>query len=342
MTGFLDLPYEVRKIVYNNVLPAIIAGRERIFWVPDVLEQNIDHQIYPITYRKAKNFREQANGPFFVFGHDFPAVHHRDISPLIRLAQTCHSLHQEVSKLVWKVSDLKVQGALGMICGLIRPHLALHMSVVTKNFLTSLDLIINEPWKMDSLDAMKEIVEMINTHLPALEVLTLSFPHVTLHVPGSSITMRSLCRPARAILAQLLLLRPDLLVDFQGYDPMFRYSYSHYHSSYNTNPLSQSKVVEFLTSNYAIIRAKAIDRQRKKVESDCLDPDYYIHMTLGLRSATHYEAIRCCFDHKIQNHLRKIYLPSLRMTTRCASPGSDGRGRLLKSGRENGLFRIGY
>ncbi|KAG9590776.1 hypothetical protein KCU77_g7416, partial [Aureobasidium melanogenum] len=342
MTGFLDLSFEIREIVYNNVLPTIIAGRSRIFWVPDVLEQDINHQGLAITYRKARNFRQQANGPFVAFRHNFPAIHHRDMTSLISLAQTCQFLYNEVSKLAWKVSDFKVQGTLDMIHGLLRLNLALCMSLVSKSSITSLELIINEPWKADGLKAMKEIVGVINTHLPALEVLTLSFPHVTLRVPGSSLTMHSLCRPAKTMLAQFLFLRPDLLVDFKGYYHTMRYNHSHYHSSNNAHTLALSKVVEFLTINYAISRAKAIDRQRKKVESDCLDPNYYIHMTLGLRSSTHHEMVRCCFDHKIQNHLRKIYLPGLKITTRCASPDSDDRALLLRSRGDKGLFRIDY
>ncbi|KAH0265488.1 hypothetical protein KCU91_g11411, partial [Aureobasidium melanogenum] len=343
MTGSLDLPFEVREIIYNNVMPTIIAGRRRIFWVPDVLERDINHQAFTITYRKARNFRQQANGPFVAFRHNFPTIHHPDITSLISLAQTCQFLHKEVSKLAWKVSDFKVQGNLDMIRGLLCPRLALCMSLVSKSSITSLELIINEPWKTDGLEALKEIVEVINIHLPALEVLTLSFPHVKLHVPGSSLTMHSLCRPAKVMLAQLLFLRPDLLVDFKGYYHTMRYNYSHCHSNYNAHTLTHSKVVELLKTNYAISRAKAIDRQRKKVQSDCLDPDCYIHITLGLRSSTHYEAICCCFDHKIQNHLREIHLPGLKMTTRCASPDSNGRALILKSaGGENGLFRIGY
>ncbi|KAG9650135.1 hypothetical protein KCU95_g9867, partial [Aureobasidium melanogenum] len=341
MTGFLDLPHEVRKTVYNNVLEIIIAGRKRIFWVPDVLEQDINHQALDITYRRGRDFSPQEHGPFVWLGQEWPAAHHRDIASLMSLARTCQALHNEVSEFAWRASDFKVQGTLGMIHGLLGHRLAHHMSVVTKGFITSLELIIYKPWKTNGLEFMKEIVEMMNTHLPALEVLTLSFPHVTLPVPGSNLTMRSLCRPAKAMLAQLLLLRPDLLVDIRGYYHVMRLNYSHYHSSYNAHTLAQSKVVELLTTNYAISRAKVVDRQRKKAESDCLDPDYYIHMTLGLRSSTHYEAIRCCFDHKIQNHLRKIYLPDLKMTTRCASPDSDDRALLLRSsGGENGLFRI--
>ncbi|KAH0351723.1 hypothetical protein KCU83_g4104, partial [Aureobasidium melanogenum] len=342
MTGSLDLPFEIREIIYNNVMPTIIAGRRRIFWVPDVLEQDINHRAFAITYRKARNFRQQANGPFVAFRHNFPAIHHRDITSLISLVQTCQFLHKEVSKLAWKVSDFKVQVTLDMIRGLLRPRLALCMSLVSKSSITSLELIINEPWKTDGLEAMKEIVEVINIHLPALEVLTLSFPHVKLRVPGSSLTMHSLCQPAKSMLAKLLFLHPDLLVDFKGYYHTMRYNYSHYHSNYNAYTLAHSKVVEFLTAKYAISRAKAIDRQRRKVERGCLDPDYYIHMALGLRSSTHYEVIRCCLDHKIQNHLRKIYLPRLKMTTRCASPDSDDRALLLRFGGDKGLYRIDY
>ncbi|KAG9687250.1 hypothetical protein KCU95_g10886, partial [Aureobasidium melanogenum] len=214
------------------------------------------------------------------------------------------------------------------------------MSVVTKSFITSLELIITKPWEMDGLEAMKDVVQMINAHLPALEILTLRFPHVTLRVPASNLSMRSLCRPAKAMLAQLLPLRPELLIDFKGGCDLWSTSYSHYHSSLNAHMPNISTLVELLTTNYAIIRVKAIDRQRKKIESDCLGPDYYIHTTLGLRSSTNYETIRCCFDHKIQNHLRKIYQPGLKMITRCASPDSDDRALLLKSGGENGLFRI--
>ncbi|KAG9552886.1 hypothetical protein KCU71_g13508, partial [Aureobasidium melanogenum] len=343
MTGFLDLPHEVRKIVYTNVLEIIIAGRKRIFWVPDVLEQNINHQALATTYRRGRDFSPQEHGPFVWLGQEWPAAHHRDIASLMSLARTCQALHNEVSEFAWKASDFKVQGTLDMIHELLGHRLAHHMSVVTKCFITSLKLIIYNPWKANGLEFMKEIVEMMNTHLPALEVLTLSFPHVTLHFPESRVTMSSLCRPARAMLAQLLLLRPDLLVDIQGHYHVMRYNYSHYHSSYNAHTLVCSRVVELLTTNYAISRAKAIDRQRKKVESDCLDPDYYIYMTLGLRSSTYHEKIRCCFDHKIQNHLRKIHLPGLKMTTRCASPDSDDRALLLKSsGGESGLFRIDY
>lgn len=132
--------------------------------------------------------------------------------------------------------------------------------------------------------------------------------------------MLPLCRPAKALLAQLLLLRSELLVDFQARYHIMRYNYSHCHSSYNARTLSCAELVARLRSEHAINRAKAIDRQRRKIESDCLDPDYYIHKTLGLRSSTYYEEIRCCFDHKVQIHLRRIYRPGLRITSRCTTP----------------------
>lgn len=320
MTGFLDLPFEVRELVYKNVLATIIEGRKRIFWVPDVLEQDIEYQALAITYRRARDFRQQENGLCVVFRYDCPTVNHRDIVSLIFLAQTCHSLYNEVLKFAWKAVDFQVQGTLDMICGLLRPHLALHMSVAAKDSITSLELIINKPRRVDGLEYMKEIVGMINTHLPVLEVLTLSFPHVTLHVPGNRLAMLPLCRPAKALLAQLLSLRLRLLIDFQAHYHIMRYNYSHYHSNYNARILSCTELVARLRSEHATNRAKATDRQRKTVESNCLDPDYYIHKTLGLRSSTYYEEIRCCFDHKVQNHLRKIYLPGLRMTSRCATP----------------------
>lgn len=183
MTGFLDLPYEVRQVVYQDVLATIIAARKRIFWVPDVLEKDVDHQVLAITYRRARDFRQQEHGPFVVFRYDCPTVNHRDIASLLSLAQTCQSLYNEISEFAWKAADFQVQGTLDMIRGLLGPRLALYMSVATKSSITSLELIISKPWKENSLEAMKEIVGMINTHLPALEVLTLSFPHVTLHVP---------------------------------------------------------------------------------------------------------------------------------------------------------------
>ncbi|KAH0346591.1 hypothetical protein KCU81_g3879, partial [Aureobasidium melanogenum] len=340
MTGFLDLPYEVREIVYNKVLGIIIARRERILWVPDVLEQDINHQTLAITYRRARDFDSQEHGILLWIGDRWPAVRHRDIASFVSLARTCQALHTEVSRFAWKASDFKVEGSLDMIRELLRHRLALHMSVVTKSFITSLELIISEPWEMESLEAMKDIVQMINAHLPALAILTLRVPNVTLRVPASNLTMRSLCQPAKAMLAQLLPLRSELLIDFKGGCDLWSASCSHYHSGLNAHMPKISTLVELLTTNYAIIRAKAINRQRKKIENDCLDSDYYIHMTLGLRSSTHYETIRCCLDHKIQNHLRKIYLPSLKMTTRCASPDSDDRALLLKSRGENGLFRI--
>ncbi|CAD0085253.1 unnamed protein product [Aureobasidium mustum] len=329
MTGFLNLPFEVRKIVYDNVLANTVGEYKRVFWVPDILEKNIDHQTLAITYRRGSNFRRQGNGPFGAFGSECPAIHHRDTAPLISLARTCKSLHKEVSDLAWKASDFRVQGTLDMICGLLSPRLTLCMPLVTKSSITSLELVLDKPWKVNGLEAMEEIVEMINTHLPALEVLTLSFPHLTLHVPGSKLTMLSICRPARAILAQLLPLRPDLLVAFKAYYHVMRFAYSHYHSSFNAHTLACSQLVALLTSNHAIGRAKAIERKRKKVESACLDADYYIHMTLGLRSSTHYEEIGCCFDHKAQNHMRKIHLPGVKITTRCAPPESDDLGSLL-------------
>lgn len=329
MTGILNLPLEVRKVVYNNVLATITAERKRIFWIPDVLEQNIDHKTLAITYRREKDFRPQEHGPFVWYGYEWPAVHHRDTTPLISLARTCKSLHKEVSDFAWKASDFRVQGTLDMIRGLLGPRLALCMPLVTKSSITSLELVLDKPWKVNDLEAVKEIVEMINTQLPALEALTLSFPHLTLHLPASKLTMLSICRPARAILVQLLTLRPDLLVEFKAYYHVMRFTYSHYHSGFNAHTLTCSQLVALLTSNHAIGRAKAIDRQRKKVESACLNADYYIHVTLGLRSSTYHEEVDCCFDHKVQNHMRKIHLPNLKITARCALSEPDGFGSLL-------------
>ncbi|KAG9526873.1 hypothetical protein KCV07_g400, partial [Aureobasidium melanogenum] len=230
MTGSLDLPYEVRKIVYTNVLESIIAGQY------------------------------QSSGPRY---------------------------HVQKRK--------RLQPTRAWTFRMARPRVACCPS------------------------PRHRILDVSSSNLPGSAQRSLR------------IRLESIRLQTRAMLAQLLLLRSDLLVDIQGHYHVMRYNYSHYHSSYNAHTLVCSGVVELLTTNYAISRAKAIDRQRKKVESDCLDPDYYIHMTLGLRSSTHYEKIRCCFDHKIQNHLRKINLPGLKMTTRCASPDSDDRALLLNS-----------
>jgi hypothetical protein len=42
MTGFLDLPLELRNMVYKEVLKMIWVADDRIFWVPDASEVEIN------------------------------------------------------------------------------------------------------------------------------------------------------------------------------------------------------------------------------------------------------------------------------------------------------------
>jgi hypothetical protein len=95
MTGFLDLPLELRDMVYNNVLERSKAGDHRVFWTFDGMkvDSHMDLEI-PFTRRSRRHFR--VGRPSKNQRHRGSSVSHRDISLLVSLAQTCQTLYDEV------------------------------------------------------------------------------------------------------------------------------------------------------------------------------------------------------------------------------------------------------
>lgn len=297
MTGLLDLPFELRYMVYGNLLEMRWITNDRIFWVPAV---DISmHPIMAISRQKGEDFRP-TGGPFifrkngrpFMRGREYPAVSLYYITPLVSLARTSKILYEEVSKLAWSHSDLKIQGTLNMVCGLLGPRLASYMTPLTKNCIAYLELGIFDPSNREGLRPMKEIVGLINTHLPALRRLDLSFPHLTdvqrdpLHLLG---------RSAKAAFAQLLVLRPELRVVFHVYQRCKRPLASYCHCNiYHAHRDLAALLTDIHTSN----RAKALDRQLKKQEHELLDLEYCLLRTTDMRSIAHHEE-RCSSS----NHL---------------------------------------
>jgi len=297
MTGFLDLPYELRYMVYDNLLRMRWIMDDRIFWVPEV-DINM-HPTMAISRLKGEDFRP-TGGPYIfrkrgtvVRGREYPTVNLYNITPLVSLARTSKILYKEVVKLAWSNSNLKVQGSLNMVCGLLGPRLALCISPLVKNCIQYLELGIFDPSHQENLQAMKEIVGLINTHLPTLRRLDLSFPHLTdvhhdpLHLLGKS---------AKAAFAQLLLLRLELRVAFHVYQRCKRPLASHCHCNiYHAH----RDLAGLLTDIHSSNRAKALGRQRKKQEHELLDLDYCPLRSADLRSAVHHGGVSCSSNYMV-------------------------------------------
>jgi len=304
MTGFLDLPYELRYMVYDNLLEMRWIMDDRIFWVPGV--DIIMHPAMAISRRKGEDFRP-TGGPYIfrkrgtvTRGREYPTVSLYNITPLVCLARTSKILYKEVVKLAWSNSNLKVQGSLNMVCGLLGPRLALCMSPLVKNCIEYLELGIFDPSYQENLQTMKEIVGLINTHLPALRRLDLSFPHLTdvhrdpLHLLGKS---------AKAAFAQLLLLRLELRVAFHVYQRCKKPLASYCHCNiYHAHRDLAGLLTDIHTSN----RTKALDRQRKKQEHELLDLDHCLLRSVDLRSVAHHGGVSCSSNHMVWNNLAKI------------------------------------
>ncbi|KAH0291078.1 hypothetical protein M436DRAFT_67288 [Aureobasidium namibiae CBS 147.97] len=283
MTGFLDLPYELRYMVYDNLLEMRWAIGDRIFWVPEV-DINM-HPAMAISRRKGEDFRP-TGGPYIfrkrgtvTRGREYPTVNLYNITLLVSLARTSKILYKEVVELAWPNSNLKIQGTLNMVCGLLGPRLALCMSPLVKQCIEYLELGIFDPSDRDGVQPMKELVEIINTHLPALKRLDLSFPHRTdshrdpLHLLGKS---------AKAAFAQLLLLRLELRVVFHVYERRHTGETLHIYRAHDN-------LAALLTDIHTSNRFKALDRQRMKHDLELLDLDYCLLRTTDLRSAVHHE-----------------------------------------------------
>lgn len=301
MTGFLNFPFELRYMVCDSLLEMIWVMDDRIFWVPDVLEVDINmHPTMAISRRQGEDFRP-TGGPFifrkagrpFIRGREYPAVSLYYITPLVSLARTSKILYEEVSKLAWSHSDLKVQGTLHMVCGLLGPRLDLCMTPLIKNCIRYLELGIFDPSKRQGLQPMKEIVGLINTHLPALRRLDLSFPHLTdyrqdpLHLLNTS---------AKAAFAQLLFLRLELRVVFHVYQkcklPLDDFCHCNiYHAHVNLAAL----LTDIHTSN----RVKALERQRKEQGHELLDLDYCLLRTADMRSIAHHQEGSSSSNHLV-------------------------------------------
>ena len=284
MTGFLDLPPELRNIIYNDVLQTIPTKNDPIVWLPDVLEVDIDkHPTIAIS-------RLQITG--LEYGRlsaglqcQYPSLYLRDIAPLVSLARTSKILHDEILQLAWSICNLEVRGTLDMICTLLGPRLALHTTPLIKSSIKTLELTIYNPWGLEGLHAMKEIVELINTHLPALERLDLSFPNLLNR--GSNI-QNPLHLPAKEVFAQLLLLRSELLVVFHITQKLVEKRGERIRLLRLYWPF-RDELAALLTDIYASHRATVLDRQRKRQDRELFDLDYYLLETTDLRSAIHNE-----------------------------------------------------
>jgi hypothetical protein len=132
---------------------------------------------------------------------------------------------------------------------------------------------------------MKEIVGLINAHLPTLERLDISIPHIT----SSRLRLVHLSRPsAKAVFARLLHLRLDIRVVFHVYLRCMRDGSCGcrlYHP--------HDELTDLLTAIHDLGRAVASMRQSKKQDCESFDLDYYLLETRDLRSIGHHEDGSC-------------------------------------------------
>jgi hypothetical protein len=153
MTGSLCRPSFEAQEANPEVLKMIWVADDRIFWVPDASEVDINKDpTIAISRRQGEDFRP-TGGPFifrppvypYRLGKEYPAVNLNYITPLVSLARTSKVLHDEVLNIAWSHSDPKVQGTLNMVCGLLGPHLALCMTPLIRNSIRDLKLVIYNP-----------------------------------------------------------------------------------------------------------------------------------------------------------------------------------------------------
>jgi hypothetical protein len=287
MARSLDLPLELRHIVYANILETIIAEGHRIFWPPHNLD--IDVNMDGAITKRIRQCYRLTGGPFITGGNSYSSISHRDMDPLIFLARPSKVLQDEVLQLAWSNSELKVQGKLNTACELLASRLSRSITPLVKSSIRSLELIIFDPWEREGLKTMKKIVGLINSHLPALENLDLSFPHI-IDLRLDRIPMYS---PAQDVFAQLLLLRLGISVVFHSYPRSpdcprrccLRPRIPGHHR------LTPDDLKGLLTDIYASNRARALDRQRKKQDRELFDLDYYLLETAELRSLAHHEEV---------------------------------------------------
>jgi hypothetical protein len=284
MTGFLDLPLELRNMVYKNVLERIKAENHRIFWTFDGMKVD-SHMDRDIRFPRgdSRSCLGRVGRPSKYYHHQSSSVNHRDISLLVSLAQTCQTLYDEVLSFAWSNSDLKARGTLNEVCGLLAPRFTLSKTPIIKNSINSLELYIKNPWAQDSHKVMEEIM---NTQLPALTSLNLSVPHMISSPPGSTWYRKPIQGPlVKAAFAHLHRSHLELLVVFQVYDDNSGCCRDYF--KIDGRYPSCDEIAALLTDTHDLNRAKAVDRQCKKQERELFDLDYCLLETVDLRSIGH-------------------------------------------------------
>lgn len=294
MTEFLDLPPELRYIIYNNVLETIIAENDRICWGPKVWK--IDTVVKPtIPIKRVKISDIRPNGEAFLL-HGFwcPPVTHRDIACLVFLAQSCKFLYDEVLKFAWSNSDLAIQGTLNMIHHELSARVTFPMTTLIRSCMVSLELVTHDSYKLQDHKTMEAIVTLVNTHFPALKRLELRLPNTTLSYLYNRLESDS---PARVVFAQLHLLRLEISVVFHVYQ-FQKISHRKGHNI-NTRYRTCDELAALLTAIHTSSRTTALDRHRKMQNRELFDLDYYLLETVDLRSIAHHEEGLCYLDHLV-------------------------------------------
>jgi hypothetical protein len=281
MTGFLDLPPELRLIVYANILETIKARDLDVFWTSDGLEVDLSMDSCIAIPKRMGKYRRRTMEPPKNKRRQNPSVSHRCITPLLSLAQTCKMLRHEVSEFAWYHSDLRAPGTLNEIRSLLASRLILSTMPIRKSSITDLKLTVSDLWEPDGRKAMKEIVRLLNTRLPELTVLELSVPHITSSPRG----VRSIAGPsAKPIFAQLHRLR-YVLVLFQVYDQN-RGCVRDYPQIDGRYPTCR-ELADLLTDTHASYSDKALDRFGGKHDRKFVHLDYFLE-TANLRSIAHH------------------------------------------------------
>jgi hypothetical protein len=293
MTGFLDLPLELRYIIYDNVLETIIAENNRIFWGPKVWNADTLQPVTTTERRKIEGIRPNG-GAFLLHGFWCSPVTHRDIAYLVPLAQSCKFLYDEVLKFAWSNSDLAIQGTFTEIHHELSACVTFPMTTLIRSCMVSLELAIHNSYELRDHTTMEEIVTLVNTCFPALKRLEMRLPNIALSCLPNRLELDS---PAKAVVARLYLLRLEISVVFHVYQ--FRKMFHRKGHNINTRYRTCDELAALLTAIHTSGRTTALDRHRKKQNRELLDLDYYLLETVDLRFIAHHEEDLCHLDHLV-------------------------------------------
>lgn len=180
MPQFLDLPPEVRIVIYHALIDSAVSERKRVAWMPDVLEKEISEKSTLVVSPRTLDWSAQQHGSHHFYANNCPALHHLDTGSVASLARTCELLREEIRPIAWKRADVVVQGRLPIIHALLETRFATTtMPSETKPFVQGLKLELDAGKYMqpgDFMIVLKKIIYFVTRHLPSLKTLSISLP----------------------------------------------------------------------------------------------------------------------------------------------------------------------